>query len=66
MSTTVPVLPQILLPLHTDAGVDESKDISTLQGAEQNLTQLINAIVADVSETLKGTISTYNNQHYFL
>ena len=39
-------------------GEDERDDLSTLPGAEQNQTKLIN--------TLKDTISTYNNQHYYL
>ena len=47
------------------ASIDESDDSPTLPG-EKNLTQLIHTIVADVSRTLKGTISTYNNQHYYL
>ena len=38
------------------AAVDESDDSSTLQDAEQNLTELINTSVADVSEALKGII----------
>ena len=47
------------------ASVDEGDNSPTSPG-EQNPTQLINNIVTDVSETLKGTISTYNNRHIII
>ena len=43
------------------AGVDQSNDLPSMP--EQNLSQLIDTIVADVSETLKGTISGSQKTH---